>query len=117
MGPGLLTAMEPKGEQNTAWLWLWASCLDSYHLASSLELPLESQSESNPVHPCCLFREGTSTLLCTAGRQAESLIIFWQSGGPFSGSLGPGIIRAGPRSSKALNRPPQALLGSLCPSS
>lgn len=30
------------------------------------------------------------------------------------GLLGPGILRAGPRSSKTLNRPPQALLGSLC---
>lgn len=76
MGPGLLTANEPKGKH--CLVMALASCPNSYHLASSLELPLESQSEPDPIQPC--------HLLCMAGGVPDYLLAIWPFGArDFSG--------------------------------
>lgn len=76
------------------WLWLPASC-------SQLLLPGKSvRAQSHPTLPSGW-----------RGCSQPSSIVFWQSGGSFSGSLGPGILRAGlPRPSQAVSAPPSSLI-------
>ena len=76
------------------WLRLPASC-------SQLLLPGKSvRAQSHPTLPSGW-----------RGCSQPSSIVFWQSGGSFSGSLGPGILRAGlPRPSQAVSAPPSSLI-------